>query len=224
MPEGDIIFERLRQATDAERGRLARVLGIDPSPDREANVFKLSREYRASAGHTLRNLFRKEHELPYRDILLDAVSAAAKHAEWKPPVVKDTAEDEWLEDYIFEAYCFAAAKKNADLSSVEIAKAQESAERLLVADTRSAQTPLAAALVGALGAGAVGQAVGGFATVGVVAAGALPALVIGSTAALVFNPLFLPSSTKVLNATLGLIAVRKRREFEAELSQLEVAS
>jgi len=220
MPEGDIVFQRLRAATEPERALLAKILGIAPSGDREVDVVNLSKEYRSAAGHTMRNLFRKAHELEYRTILLDAVAAAAEGAGWAPPGVKDTAEDEWIENYVFEAFCFASNKQNGQLSAVQKAKAREQAEVMLMGRAQTADSLISAGLLATARVGTMAGAASAAAGIagGAFTLGFAPALVIAGPLVLAIDPLFQPSAKKVLSATLVLIHVRKRAEVESQLS------
>ena len=88
MPAGDVVFVRLRAATEAELAAAAKPLDVTLTPDREANVVAISAELRSVAGNSFANVFRDAHELDYREILVDAARAAAGYAGWpavKPP-------------------------------------------------------------------------------------------------------------------------------------------
>ena len=107
MPVGDTIFQRLRAATDAELAALANCLKLPRTGDRELDIVALSKEYRSAAGNSFANLFRGEHDLPYREILLDCVDTARKMAGWRALNVKSQYTEERLEDLISRTLVFA---------------------------------------------------------------------------------------------------------------------
>ncbi|MEZ4399117.1 MAG: hypothetical protein R3B06_03815 [Kofleriaceae bacterium] len=98
MPENDQIFDRLRAATDAERQAIARALEVEPT----ATVETLSRALRKQAGNMVRNVFRKDHELRYAQILADVVVEAARKAGWPAPAIDEMAWSRWAEDYALQ--------------------------------------------------------------------------------------------------------------------------
>jgi hypothetical protein len=218
MPAGDTIFARLRGATDAEARAIAEALGVSGAltHDREVDAVRLSEEYRAAAGHSFANVFRDDHALTYREILVDVAPVAAKGAEWRSPRVKDTTREEWLEEYVFLAATFAANPARAKLTDVERAEARDRAEAAI--DGRFEE---ASVLVGVV-AGVVGGVVGGVGGyVGVALAAANPVLIAVAPVAWVVNWAASPNMKKVLPATMVLIHVRKRLEFEAVLKDAD---
>lgn len=203
MPAGDVIFVRLRAATDAELQAMAGALVIELTSDREANVVALSAALRSAAGNSFANLFRDAHELSYREILKDVSRAAAEQAGWKPVAAPDTAEYVWIEEYIFRAHAFAHNPAAQSMSEPERARVREAAERVLRGGGQAGIDPNAALPLGALAAGA------GAVMFGI---GALPFGV--AYAALKYAS---PALKKTYPATMVLIQIRKRSELEAEL-------
>jgi hypothetical protein len=204
MPAGDIIFERLRAATNAEIAAAAKPLGVELTPDRETNVVAISAELRSVAGNSFANIFRDAHELDYREILVDAARAAAERAGWpavKPP---DRAENASIEEYIIRAMAFRDDPATETLDIPAKARLREQAEAILNGAAPAGVDVNAAAPLGALAVGVGAVAVG---------VGALP---FGLAYALLKYSA--PSVQKSLASTAVLIHIRKRLEAEAQLS------
>jgi hypothetical protein len=211
MPAGDILFQRLRSATDAELKAIAAHLDETKAltSDRELDTVHLSKKYRAAAGSSLVNLFRGDHALPYSAILRDCAPAAAAAAGWEKANVKDAAEDVWIEEYVLQAISFAVLPDKERLSPAEKAQARESAEKALAGQIASRGTILDPVVgLGALGGGVVGAMLG---------VGVLPLMVAAGAMSLLISAAG-PAMRKVLPATMVLIQVRKRQEFEELLA------
>ncbi|WP_437588334.1 hypothetical protein [Sorangium sp. So ce1000] len=219
MPAGDTIFARLRGATDAETTAIAGRLGVSGAltHDREVDAVRLSKEYRAAGGHSFANVFRDDHALTYREILLDVAPAAAKAAEWRSPRIKDTAKEEWLEEYVLWAATFAANPAREKLTDVERAEARDHAEAAL--DGRFEEASVLVGVVAGVVGGVVGGAVGGY--VGAALATANPVLIAVASTAWVVNWAASPNMKKVLPATMVFIHIRKRLELEAVLKDAD---
>ena len=69
MPKNDLIFKRLRQATNKEREVICEILGLDSK--HHDYITKISKEFRSISGHTVANTFRDPHALRYIKILND---------------------------------------------------------------------------------------------------------------------------------------------------------
>jgi hypothetical protein len=138
MPAGDVIFERLQAATDAELAAVARALNETLGDVRVENVDMLSRELRADAGSILGNIGRNDHDLPYLEILDDVASKAANLAGWPKPKL-DGVDAEGVENYIVRAFSFVAEKETASKDAVT--KAQRDAERELGRESPDAKAP-----------------------------------------------------------------------------------
>lgn len=205
MSAGDVIFTRLRDATEAELQAVARSLEIKLGSDRETNVVALSAALRSAAGNSFVNLFRDAHELAYREILKDVSRTAAEQAGWPAVSPPDTAEETWIEEYVFRASSFAHDPATQSMSVPEKARAREAAEQLLRGGTPASVDPKVVLPLGALAAGAGAVALG---------IGALP-----FGAAYLALKYASPAVKKTLPATMVLIQIRKRRELEAELQR-----
>lgn len=206
MPAGDVIFERLQAATDAELAAIARALNKTLGDVRVENIDMLSRELRADAGSILGNLGRHDHDLPYLQILDDVAGKAANAAGWPKPKLEGV-DAERVENYIVRAFAFAA-KRNA--ASKDAAK-----KALVEAERELGREPLDAKASGA-GSGATRAA-------GIAASYLLRTNPIAVTASLgmvaVLGLAWLagPAMRRVVPAVLTLIHIRYRLAAETAL-------
>ena len=69
MPKNDLIFKRLKQATNKEREVICEILGLDTKYNED--ITRISKEFRSISGHTIANTFRDPHALKYIEILKD---------------------------------------------------------------------------------------------------------------------------------------------------------
>lgn len=203
MAPRDEVLARLRVATPAERAALAKILEVSVDDEPETVIVRLADSYRSAAS-----------EKDYRKVLVSVASEAASRAQWKKREVRDTAQVEWIEDYIYLAVTFAERPDRESLSDVEKARLREEAEQALDGRCPTPQQQSDSAVAEAVGAAvavAVGLAVGWWAIAGVGVLG-LVGWLLG------------PSMKKVVPATLILIHVRKREEFEAVLAREQEAA
>jgi len=71
MENEDILFSRIKEATDEERKKICKALRInEASGSRE-----ISKAYRAAAGHSFRKILGNDGQLSYQEILLDVAAA-----------------------------------------------------------------------------------------------------------------------------------------------------
>ena len=197
MAEREELLSRLRGATQAELGALAKALGMPLGNDHEGNVVHLADTFRSAAS-----------EKVYRTTLANVAREVAGQAKWKLEKIPDTAEALWIEDYVYEALGFIHRPDRSSLSELEKAKERERAEQALrgqLPPPMKQSDAALAELAGAAGALAAGWVFGLYFLVPIVAVGAI---------ALLFGP----SMKKVVPATLVLIHIRKRQEFEKVLS------
>ena len=66
----DTIFMLLSQATAEEKSEICKALKLPIDTD----LYQISKEYRSSAGHTVGNWFRGDHDMPYKAILVDVAN------------------------------------------------------------------------------------------------------------------------------------------------------
>jgi hypothetical protein len=213
MPAGDVIFERLQAATDAELAAIARALDETLGEVRAENIDMLSRELRSDAGSAIANRFRHDHDLPYLEILHDVADKAVHAAGWSKPKLGN-ASVEQIENYIVRAFSFAErkasfAERKSAVPDDEARKAQAEAERdlgLVPADT-----------------GISGSGSGAARAAGIAASYLLRTNPIAVTAsfagAAAFGLVWMlgPAMRRVTPAVLALIHVRFRQTAEAAL-------
>jgi hypothetical protein len=197
MPANDLIFQRLKAATQAELDAIAVALDEKLIGEPAADIALLSRELRKTAGHSLRNLWRDDHELPYDAILVDVVAESADKAGWPRPDIQNPTASLWCEDYALLALAFAALRKAS--SSDESAAARAEAEAAIKGQFSLEEAWKSGALTAAV--------IGGVAVLG----GAI------ALSLLAVNRFLLsPKMKKVVPAVLVLIQIRLR--VAAELS------
>jgi hypothetical protein len=143
-------------------------------------------------------------EKVYRTTLVAVARAVAGNAEWPLDKIADTAEVAWIEDYIYQAIGFVHRPDRATLSDLDKAKERERAEQALQGKLPPPEQQTAASVAGVAAAVGVGFLLGLWALAPLAAIGVL-------------GWLLGPSMKKVVPATLVLIHIRKRQEFERVL-------
>jgi len=188
----DEVLTRLRAATPSERSALAKILSVELGDEADVNVVRLADAFRSAAS-----------EKVYRTTLVAVAKEVAGKAEWPLEKIADTAEVAWIEDYVYQALGFVHRPDRATLSDLDKAKERERAEQALQGKLPPPQTD--ASLAGVAVAAGLGFLFGWWVVAPLAAVG-------------VFALLFGPSMKKVVPATLLLIHIRKRREFEKVLT------
>jgi hypothetical protein len=202
MPAGDLVFQRLESATDAEMRAMAIALREEKNflkeHTRPEKVDFLSRWLRADAGSAPRNLFRSDHELPYFKVLEDVVEKAVDAAKWKSPKLEESLSAERIENYIVRAFSFAVTGTPAPAAAERARK--EAEEELFATVDRPSQesSPSLGKLLAGAGAGAL---------VGVIGVG------IGLGALWLVGP----APRRTIPAVLVLIHIAHRIRVEATL-------
>lgn len=209
MPVDDVIFERLRRATSAERAELAKILEVKLTGASDVDNTAISKELRSAGGNSFGNLFRDDHELPYRELLADALKAAGQAASFPEQEVTLEARDAWLEDYIVEALAFAIR------SGKEVVPADEKAAALTRAQDALQGRSLSAPVVSTTTLARLGFLAGGL------AAGLAGITVLPFAVAFMGLKWASPAVKKTLPAIQVLIHIRKRLEAEATLETEE---
>lgn len=100
MPLGDTIFKRLEKATDDELREMCKIFDIPFNSEKSYLIYRISKEYRAAAGHSFLNIFRDEHEFPYKQILIDVADKLKKGLSWTDYTIGDTSTEIEVEEYI----------------------------------------------------------------------------------------------------------------------------
>jgi len=96
----DIIFQRLEIATEAEIRKICEALKVEYFPS--IPIGYLSKEYRQAAGHSMANLTRSSHSLPYKRILIDIADKLKPGIGWTNFKMDDEYTEEEIENKIFE--------------------------------------------------------------------------------------------------------------------------
>ncbi len=193
------VLERLRSATDAELRAMAHHVDVELEADHGVTLVRLSDAY---------------EYMGYDDYITALASVGAhvaSEAKWKRmPDVDDEVEVEWLEEYIFQAFAFIHRSDRASLSRSERARCRDRAEQALTGEIASAKEESDRHLT--LATAAVGVGIGLVFWELALAGAAVVA------AAKLFKNLFEGSNMKKLApATLVLIHIRKRLEYEEVL-------
>ena len=115
MPLNDTIFKRLEQATKQERKDIYNALQLDFDDSNEV----ISEQYRAAAGHSLMNVFRGKHDLPYKQILIDVVDKLKPEKGWTDFTINDQYSEEHIENKILEYLTIQFEKEMNKLSPKE---------------------------------------------------------------------------------------------------------
>jgi len=217
MPEGDKIFQRLNISTDAALESLCKVLKVKKLDDRKKLIGFLSDEYRAAGGNSIRNLFRKEHDLTYKTILIDVVNVmkpGLKKTEYK---IEDSHTEENIEDEIMKLLQERIEKKLKKMKD----KKKEKVGQEIVSELKNqgyAKDIIAnehkKIAVGSFGFTALEAAIWRFAAVGWMGTTGVGLLI---SAALIGLSLTGPAYRKTIPATMIFIMQRKRRENEDKL-------
>jgi len=152
MPYDDRLFALLRELDDQEL-RTIWVDALKCAPDRddfaigsrELKILNISKEWRAVHGHTLLNLRRGNHELPWRRILVDVADKLKPGWGWSDFRTDDERSDGEIEASILRYFDERAQEAWAKMSEEERAKLASSLEQELA----QAQANVSASVRGA---------------------------------------------------------------------------
>lgn len=187
------LIERLREATPAEIAALAAVLGIELPEASEEQKVRVRDAYHRAAGSS-----------DFRSALKRVAIVLAKEAKFLAPTIKETAEDEWLEDYVHEVIAYLSDPDRESLTEPQRGRCRERAESALEGKMESSRDQSARWVH-------IAKAeVNPFASAG------------SSILSRVGGTFFGPDLDKLLPATLLLIHIRKRIMFEDELRRMQV--
>jgi len=237
----DIIFQRLEIATESEIRELCEALKVEYFPS--IPVGYLSKEYRQAAGHSMANVTRSAHSLPYKRILIDVADKLKPGIGWTNFKMDDHFTEEEIEDKIFKFITYRFEKQFQKLSKKDKRKVEDLFREQLKKDGVKQTTinaTIAALSSGGLGAALAGTAastifaetalVGTLANIlagtgaGVVAVHVAPTasqvILCGTGVGVIIAvPLLAatlggPAYRKTIPTTLKMIAIRKRYEAE----------
>ncbi|MFH0821793.1 MAG: hypothetical protein V2B18_03515 [Pseudomonadota bacterium] len=229
LEKKETILLRLAWATDTEKKEICKALGIDYTTGR----YKISKEYRAAAGHSLANLFRDDHELPYKTILIDVADKLCPDG-WTDHSLEDQSTEVEIEEEIMK---YVNRRVEDDLKKLSPAEREKKAEEFR---RRLEEMGYDQAVIGnitsAIASGVVGAALATPIAVSVFYSGVMASLwasifgpsmfylTLSATGVglLVAVPLFAltlgtPAYRKTIPATIQMIMIRKRMEAEKML-------
>ena len=238
----DIVFQRLKMATDSEISELCDALKVDYYPS--IPIGYLSKEYRQAAGHSMANITRSSHSLPYKRILIDVADKLKPGVRWTNYKMDDHFTEEEIEDKIIEFMTKRFEKQFHKLSEENKKIVEDSLRQELKKDGVKQTTinaTIAALSSGGLGAALAGTAastifaetalVGTLANILAGTGTGLVAVHVAPTASQVILcgtgvgvaiaiPLLAatlggPAYRKTIPATIKMIAIRKRYESAA---------
>ena len=231
MYKDDLIFQRLKMANNDELIGVCMALKIDyystPEPLEE-----ISKKYRSAAGHSLMNVTRSAHALPYKRILIDVADKLKTGLFWTNYKMDDNFSEIDIEEKIVEFANHRLEKEFNKLSPEERARAKEILEKKL-RDLGVNQATINATVT-AFTSGSIGAALAAPAAMSVfyTSTQVLFAAMFGATIVPTALQLFLtgtgvglavaapmlavtlgaPAYRKIIPVTMRMIAIRKRHE------------
>lgn len=202
MPHNDTIFRRLELATESELSEICKALKINDTRD----ISEISREYRSAAGHSVGNIFREPHELPYKQILIDVAEKIKMVCGRLDLKIEDNNTEENIEDIISKLLKERVANQLSRLTKEEKEQKAKEFENELeqLRYSKEVIKNLSALIVAGALTGAVLTRLALIGTgVGLVVGIPLLVLTLGE-----------PAYSKTIPTTLLLIAVRNRSDAE----------
>ena len=101
----DTIFSLLDQAANEEKAEICKALKLPVDSD----VYQISKEYRSTAGHTIGNWFRGEHDMPYKEILADIANKLKPKKDKSVYLLGDGRSEEDIENKIVDYFAIKIA-------------------------------------------------------------------------------------------------------------------
>lgn len=238
----DIIFQRLEIATESEIRELCEALKIVYFSG--IPIGYISKEYRKAAGHSMVNIARSSHELPYKRILIDVADKLKPGMKWTEFKMDDAFSEIEIEDDILKFVAVRFEKQFQKLSTKKKKEVEDILRKELQKDGIK-QTAINSTIA-ALSSGGIGAALAGTAATtifaetaivgtltNVLAGTGLIAVHVAPTAsqvalagtgvgAVVAIPILIgtlggPAYRKTIPATLKMVAIRKRYESKNNL-------
>ena len=225
MGKEDTIISRLKQSLISERYEICKALQIPVTSD----IYTISKEYRSAAGHSLINIIREDHELPYKLILIDVADKLYPGFFWTDYSFDDDSTEEEIEEEI-EKYLSERAQKEWDkLSPLEKKRREEQLKQELVtagyaqANINSIMTMLASGSIGNILATRAASYLASSASPSLLGVSSSSFLLSSTGIGLLISiPLLIgtlggPAYRKTILATIQMIRIRRRVEAEALL-------
>lgn len=117
----DTVFMLLNEATPEEKAEICKALKIAVSSD----AFQISKEYRSAAGHTIGNWFRGDHDLPYKEILVDVANKLKPKGDPNSYSLGDGRSEVDIEEKIIDYFAEKIAEELNKMTPEERAKKME---------------------------------------------------------------------------------------------------
>jgi uncharacterized protein YaaW (UPF0174 family) len=194
-----------------------------------SDIYTISKEYRSAAGHSLINIIREDHELPYKMILIDVADKLYPGFFWTDYSFDDDSTEEEIEEEI-EKYLSERAQKEWDkLSPLEKKRREEQLKQELVtagyaqANINSIMTMLASGSIGNILATRAASYLASSAGPSLLGVSSSSFLLSSTGIGLLISiPLLIgtlggPAYRKTILATIQMIRIRRRVEAEALL-------
>ena len=242
MPRNDTLWQRLESARPAELTKLGEILKLDGLNEKKRDVLieDISRELRTAAGHTVLNMFREAHEVPYKRILIDVGDKMAPgwtFLSWTNYKLDDHHTEYEIEECIWRFFEAMVKNVTEDLSAEAKEKLRQQTEEELrnMGLSEAIVTHVGAGLLGGAAAGLIGPGLAYMIALNTAAGlawlklwwiGTAPLALVFGTGSAVFAFLYFPAIAwwlgntayrKTIPATLHLIMIRKLRELEETL-------
>lgn len=230
MYKNDMIYERLRMATHEELMGICMDLKMSYNPS--VSLDSISKQYRKAAGHSIMNLTRPTHSLPYKRILIDVADKLKPGLLWTGFKMDDDFSEIDIEEKITEFANKRIEKAFEKKTPGEREKAREIIEEKM--RSLGASQATINATVTAFTSGSVGIALATPAAMSVfyTSTQVLVAAVFGTAIVPTTLQLFLtgtgvglavaapmlavtlggPAYRKTIPVTMRMIAIRKRKE------------
>jgi len=188
MPYDDRLFRLLEELDDDELLAIwTQALRMEPGEQefdrspRPVRLFLLSAEWRSAHGHSLANVWRGPHELPWKRILIDVADKLKPGWGWTGFTMDDGATDEQIESFILRYYDERARESWAAMTDAQREATAQQLDAELRASRRVADSAGNKAAVGTVTVAGLSSGIGAGLMTG---AGAL-LLAQGATSALV---------------------------------------
>lgn len=123
----DTIFSLLDQAANEEKAEICKALKLPVDSD----VYQISKEYRSTAGHTIGNWFRGDHDMPYKEILADIANKLKPKNDKSVYMLGDGRSEVEIENKIVEYFAIKIADELNRLQPEERARKLEEFQKCL---------------------------------------------------------------------------------------------
>ncbi len=227
MPVNDTIFKRLEAATEVELKEICSALKINCTKDFDV----ISKDYRSAAGHTVVNIFRSNHDLLYKRILIDVADKLKLGFGWTDFSMDDDFSEVDIEEKILE---YINDKVQEELKKLSDKDREEAAKKIKdKLESLGYSQSVVSSMTSVIASGTLAAAVATPLTLSIFYSGVMASIwagVFGPSAVLlamsgtgiglvIALPLLVgtlggPAYRKIIPATIQMIIIRKRIEAE----------